>query len=274
MSKLKVLSNLDTWLKAEEKWDKEAEAAQAKSPLKIPKNMPSMTPITLETKKNLKFKALKWMVMKDEGGKVRRQFLKKPFKYAFNLALSLLKKQAHFRRDDDFFLYGIHSIHEFEKLLKKPNTLLVIGFSFCHKPHECPSGRFSTACSFDKESLVCKQCFIGKCKNFLPQNDIKTLSITTVHYIGEQIFKIVHENCNKEVIFIISACEMTLTMFGDLGNMVGIKGLGVRLGGRICNTMQAFCLAEEGTKPGLTIVEQETQKRILDLLKVRSSIKY
>lgn len=270
MNKLKIISDNTTWHEAEKNWEEEAKAAKAAYPLKIPKTMPFMTPITQETKKNLKYKALKWMVSQDKQGKIRKEFLKKPFKYAFNLALSLLKKQAHLRRDDDFFLYGLKSIYDFKKLLKKPNTLLVIGFSFCHKPHECPSGRFSTVCENDESSSVCKQCFIGKCKTFLPIDNNKTLSITTVHYIGEQIFKIVHENPSKEVIFIISACELTLTMFGDLGNMVGIKGIGVRLGGRICNTMQAFCHAEHGIKPGLTIIESETQKKIFDLIKVRA----
>ena len=54
-----------------------------------------------------------------------------------------------------------------------------------------------------------------------------------------------------------------------LGNMVNIQGIGVRLDGRICNTMKAFELSENGIKPGLTIVLDETQKRVLDLIKHR-----
>ena len=60
-------------------------------------------------------------------------------------------------------------------------------------------------------------------------------------------------------------------MFGDWGNMVNIKGIGVRLDGRICNTMKAFELSEAGIKPGLTVVLPETQKRILDLISRRSN---
>jgi hypothetical protein len=67
----------------------------------------------------------------------------------------------------------------------------------------------------------------------------------------------------------ITACEMTLQMFGDWGNMVNIQGIGVRLDGRICNTMKAFQLSEEGIKPGLTVVLDETQKRMLDLIRCR-----
>lgn len=64
---------------------------------------------------------------------------------------------------------------------------------------------------------------------------------------------------------------MTLKMFGDWGNMVNIKGIGVRLDGRICNTMKAFELSEAGIKPGLTVVLPHTQRKILSLLKSRRS---
>jgi hypothetical protein len=60
---------------------------------------------------------------------------------------------------------------------------------------------------------------------------------------------------------------MTLEMFGDWGNMVGARGLGVRLDGRICNTMKAFELSEAGIKPGLTVVLPETQTRLLSLIR-------
>ena len=62
---------------------------------------------------------------------------------------------------------------------------------------------------------------------------------------------------------------MTLEMFGDWGNMAGIRGIGVRLDGRICNTMKAFELSEKGVKPGLTVVLDKTQSRIMHLLKKR-----
>ncbi len=65
----------------------------------------------------------------------------------------------------------------------------------------------------------------------------------------------------------ITACEMTLEMFGDWGNMVGVKGIGVRLDVRICNTMKAFALSENGVKPGLTVVLEETKQKMLDLIR-------
>ena len=111
--------------------------------------------------------------------------------------------------------------------------MLVLGFSYCHKPFECPSGRFTDACIHDQENLVCQQCFIGKAVHASLGSNVIPLFIPTVHYIGGKIFEIVHQNPEKKVLFLITACEMTLEMFGDWGNMVDIKGIGVRLDGRI-----------------------------------------
>ena len=49
--------------------------------------------------------------------------------------------------------------------------------------------------------------------------------------------------------------------------MAGVRGIGVRLDGRICNTMRAFELSEEGIKPGLTVITPVTQDRFLELVK-------
>src|SRR5262249_55163058 len=185
---------------------------------------------------------------------------------------SALKKKP-FKRDGDFFLYGIDSVESFKQLLDDPKSLCVVGFSYCHKPFECPSGRFTDACMHDVDNLVCRQCFIGKAVHALPESKTIPLFIPTIHYIGAKIFEIVHQNPDKKVLFLITACEMTLEMFGDWGNMVGIRGIGVRLDGRICNTMKAFELSENGIKPGLTVVLEDTQQRILDLIKhMRSEV--
>jgi hypothetical protein len=80
---------------------------------------------------------------------------------------------------------------------------------------------------------------------------------------------LINEHPDIEIIFLITACEMTLTMFADWGNMAGIKGVGVRLDGRICNTMKAFELSEEGIKPGLTVVNSNAKQKMLDWIRIR-----
>lgn len=269
MNKLKLWKEHETWERAEAAWDLGAGEAARKHPIKGLKTLPDMPGITPETAKNLKWKALKWMVSQDDKGEIRKGFFKHPLKYGWTFLKSIFKKKSY-TREGDFFFYGVDSLPDFEKLLADSNNLFVVGFSYCHKPFECPSGRFTPECIHDPDNPICRQCFIGKSVNALPEKNNISLFIPTVHYIGGKIFEIVHDNPGKNVLFMITACEMTLEMFGDWGNMVNIKGIGIRLGGRICNTMKAFELSEKGIKPGLTVVLDATQKQMLDLIKLRN----
>lgn len=264
-SKLKMWNPSLSWEEAEEKWDKGTLLAAKKQPLKEIRLPQKMSGITEETAKYLKWKSLKWMLSKDHKKEIRRGFFKHPFRYGFNYLRSLFQRKPY-RREGDFFLYGVQDLEEFERLLQDAKHLVVVGFSYCHKPFECPSGRFTDACIHDAENSVCRQCFIGKAIHALPEERAIPLLIPTVHFIGGKIFEIVHSHPKKQVLFMITACEMTLEMFGDWGNMVGVRGVGIRLDGRICNTMRAFELSEQGIKPGLTVVLPETQKRLLSLI--------
>jgi hypothetical protein len=211
------------------------------------------------------------MISHDHRGKIRRHLFKRPFRYAINYIKSLLKKKSYVR-DGDFFLYGLSSTQQFKEIVAKKEVLLVLGFSYCQKPHECPSGRFNDRCIADPDHPICRQCDIGKVVHTLPEKII-TLIIPTIHYIGDEIFKLIDAHPGKEIVFLITACELTLEMFGDWGNMAQIRGIGVRLDGRICNTFKAFELSEEGIKPGLTVVTAQTQARILDLIEhIRSNV--
>ncbi len=266
MSKLKMWR--ENWEEAEREWDHQAKEAANKQPIKGLKVLPKMPGITPETAKNLKWKSFKWMLTKDHQGEVRRGFLKHPFRYGWAFLKSIFKKKA-FKREGDFFLYGIDSIEQCKNYLTDPKAIFILGFSYCHKPFECPSGRFTPDCLRSLEHPVCQQCFIGKAIHAAEGSQVIPLLIPTVHYIGGKIFEIVHQYPHRPLIFIITACEMTLEMFGDWGNMVNIRGIGARLDGRICNTMRAFELSEQGIKPGLTVVLDDTQRKILDLIRHR-----
>jgi hypothetical protein len=95
--------------------------------------MPSMPGMTEETAKNLKWKSLKWMITQDTDRKVLKGFLRHPLRYAWGLIKSAIKSKPY-KRDEDFFLYGIESVDAFSRLLEDKDTLLVVGFSYCHKP--------------------------------------------------------------------------------------------------------------------------------------------
>lgn len=259
------------WDLAEQEWDLQAKTASTQHPLRGLTNFPKMIGITEETAKRLKWKSLKWMILHDSKREILKGFLRHPLKYGWRFFKSVLKKKSY-RREEDFFLYGIKNLSQFEKLLQEPDTLLVLGFSYCHKPFECPSGRFTPDCIRALNHPVCQQCFIGKALHAGDQPEIIPLIIPTVHYIGGKIFEIVHSNPHKRILFMITACEMTLKMFGDWGNMVEICGLGIRLDGRICNTMKAFALSERGVKPGLTVVLDQTQRAILRFIRIRTHL--
>jgi hypothetical protein len=263
------MTQLKMYKEWEKEWDSKAKLAKEQHPIRSLKKLPNMPGVTSETAKGLRWKALKYMIQYDEGGKILKNFMKHPLRYGKAFLKSLIKP-ASYHRDEDFFFYNTDSIDTFRDQLRNPEAILVLGFSYCHKPFECPSGRFTDKCIADSTNPVCQQCFIGKTMNSLPDRNIVPLLIPTIHYIGEKIFETVHDNPKKDILFIITACELTLKMFGDWGNMVGIQGIGVRLDGRICNTMKAFELSEAGVKPGLTVVLPKTQRIILDLLRLRA----
>ncbi len=268
MTKLKIWNQYATWDAAEKSWDEGAREAARQQPIKGLKTLPRIPGIVPDTAKNLKWKSFVYMLTHDHKGEVRRGVLKHPLRYAVSFLKSLVKGKSY-STDGDFFLYGVKSVDEFKGLLQDPDALFVVGFSYCEKPFECPSGRFTSDCIHDAENPVCRQCKVGKCINALPDKNSIPLLIPTIHYIGGQIFDIVHANPGKRILFMITACELVLEMFGDWGNMVEIKGIGVRLGGRICNTMKAFELSEEGIKPGLTVVVDETHRCMMEMIRLR-----
>jgi hypothetical protein len=235
------------------------------------KNEPKMVGITHETAKNLRFKALKWMVLQDKDLKILKGFLRHPFKYIKNYISSLCAKNPY-TREGDFFYYGIKNKAAFYQRLQEKNTFLLVGFSYCHKPFECPSKRFSDECAHNPDHPVCRQCFIGKCINALPEKQAIPVIIPTVHAIGKEVIKWMEKEPDKKLIFLITACEMTLKMFADFGNMAQVEGVGVCLKGRICNTMKAFELSERGIKPGLTVVHNEAMLQMVEFIKFRTKV--
>ncbi len=270
---MKFWDQYPSWETAEEAWDQGAQKAAQSKPIGKLKVLPQMPGIVAETAQHLKWKSFKYMATHDREGKIRRHVLKHPIRYAFRYVKSLIKRKSY-KRDGDFFLYGLPSVEGFVRAAVQKNALLVVGFSYCQKPHECPSGRFNDQCLSDPENPICRQCPIGKMLHALPHQAIP-LIIPTVHYIGDQIFKLSEAHPEKQIVFLITACELTLEMFGDWGNMAQIIGIGVRLDGRICNTMKAFELSENGIKPGLTVVTERTEERILDLIgRIRSSVSF
>lgn len=262
---VKFWRGYDSWSQAEQAWDARAAELAGQLPLKTFRKNPKLPGIRPNTRRFLAWKSLSYLHRHDRSGKLRRYFWRHPLRHGVGLLKNLLRGRTY-DRDGDFFLYGIADVADFVRRLEQPNAVLVVGFSYCHKPFECPEGRFTDQCSHDPNSPVCGQCFIGKAVHSLPEVRVIPLFITTVHYIGEQMIAAHAVWPGHDVLFLIIACELTLEMFGLVGCAVGLEGIGVRLDGQICNTMKAFAASETGIKPGMAIVTEPTQARIMAIL--------
>ena len=170
-------------------------------------------------------------------------------------------------REGDFFLYNFSS---HQRSFKNLLLLLLLWSAFLTAINLWNVRQAVLPISASMMRIIPSAASVSSAKQSMPfpLRNTKVFFIPTVHYIGEQFFKLLETYRADEMVFLITACELTLEMFGDWGNMLNIRGLGVRLDGRICNTMKAFELSEIGIKPGLTVVRDETQAKILELIRL------
>ena len=104
--------------------------------------------------------------------------------------------------DGDFFYYGIKSHSEMHALMQEKNVLLLVGFSYCEKPKECPSTRFSSSCCADLENKVCQQCFIGKVRHALPHANSYVAIVPTINAIGEEVVQLQQAFPERKILFL------------------------------------------------------------------------
>jgi hypothetical protein len=254
-----------SWEEAEKAWDKGKENFSSLFPLKKQKDSLPLSRFSSLEKRFLRMRGLKWTLSHDEKFSFLRFVLHKPFSYGWAFLCSFFSKKPY-REDGDFFLFGLKSIDEFKTLMREKNAFLLIGFSYCEKPLECPCGRFSEECCHREEDPICRQCRIGKVFHALPRESTHFFVITTSEKVGKKILEMKKAFPDKLFLFLTTACEMSITMFSDVGNMMNMKGIGVRLAGRCCTTKKAFELAEKGVKPALTYLVPSTEEKLFSLL--------
>ncbi|NGX55240.1 MAG: hypothetical protein KR126chlam2_00868 [Chlamydiae bacterium] len=182
---MKFWDRYKNWDEAEKAWDEGAKKAAETRSLKKIKKLP-MVPAIAE--KHLKWKSFNYLFFNRRAAKVFKQCLKHPVRYGWRLLKSIVNKESY-RHEGEFFFYGVGSIKEFVEEAKKEKALVIVGFSFCQKPLECPASRFSDKCIADPDHPVCRQCDIGKVLHTLPDNRAIPVLIPTIHYIGEKMFE-------------------------------------------------------------------------------------
>ena len=140
----------NSWNEAETAWDQRARKLRNSFPLKGIRHWRTLPGIRPSTRKNLRWKALRYLLENDEN-KVMSYFWCKPLLHIGKMIRSYWSFRSY-TRDNDFFLYGFSSAEAFTRRIEHADTFLIIGFSYCHKPFECPSGRFTDDCAHDDET--------------------------------------------------------------------------------------------------------------------------
>lgn len=264
-----------SWKEAELAWDQGSVEAEEQQKNRSLKHLPRMISITPQTKRFLSTRAARHLLFPPDGNggrEIRRALLRHPLRYATRHLRATLQK-SKVLREGPFSLHGYRSLQEFEEDLCREDTLVVVGFSYCEKPFECPSRRFSLECIHDPDHPVCRQCWIGKMQNALPsQNHVRSLIIRTVHDIGEELFALRHAHPQRKIIFLITACTLAIEMFKNWPQVLSIRGVSVHFAGRICNTFSSFLLAEKGIKPGLVVTPQKAKERMLSWIRLRREL--
>ena len=255
-----------SWEEAEQEWEKRAEQSAAIYSIKKPSFFPKGPNIVEGQERFLRVKGLYWLLTGKGFWRFWYTLFCHPFSSLRRYIRSLRAYQSY-RQEGDLFFYGIATFEEVRELLQEKETILFVGFSYCQKPFECPRGRFSKECTADIENGICKQCPIGKAYHTLPERETVFSIIPTAHDVALQMIDVKKRYPQKRVIFLITTCEMALKMFGDCAHAIGVQGVGVRLCGRVCNTLKAFALSERGIKPGITQFNEGSYDRFFSVLR-------
>lgn len=207
----------------------------------------------------MKLKALRYLFSNDKKLFIIL-FLKSPFVYTYRYLSSLFFSKR--KEEDGVFLFGINSLSEFKTLLNDEKIPLLLGFSYCQKPMNCPAPRFSERCL----GKSCGKCLISRYINI---KNSYLLSITTVNYLGKKIYEIMREN-PSQIIFIISACKVAISMFEDLSKMLNLKGIALPLEGGVCDSYSSFLSAEKGEKNSQTKFPLKSATLLDELIESRN----
>lgn len=207
----------------------------------------------------MKIRALRYLISNDKKLFIKF-FLNSPFLYSFRYLVSILFSKR--KNENGAFLFGVNSLSEFKTLLKDESIPLILGFSYCQKPITCPAPRFSERCL----GSLCRKCLISK---YIDVKNCSFLSITTVNSLGNKIYEMMRET-SSQIIFIISACEMAISMFEDLSKMLNLKGIALPLEKEPCSSFSSFLSAEKGEKFTQTIMPLKTSVLLDELLESRN----
>jgi len=250
------------WKESEACWDKQAVIAKKTCPIQEHASTSKVLFIVPGEQRFLRLRGATWLFFRKGGFRFIRHFLFHPFSCLFRYLRAFVKKSCE--QQDDYFFYGTTSVKHFINLFE--DSILLVGFSYCQKPLECPSKRFTSDCAADFSSLICQQCIIGKAKYLFKSDRAFITIIPTVKDIANTLLDLKGRFPSRRILFLIATCELAMRMFAEFAAALGVQGIGIRLHGRFCNTQTAFKLSERGIKPGRTSFEGDAETQFFSLL--------
>lgn len=215
-------------------------------------------------------KNLIYLLKQDKKHILKKFFLKRFFKNFINLIRSYLKKQ-NYTQKNNLCYFNIKSYEDFIKEATDDKNVFIFGLSYCQRPKNCISPRFSNKCDFDDKNETCRDCFIAK---YLKEKNLNDhfFIITDVRYISEKIIEILKKVPSKKLFFVISACRFSIEIFANFSNFLKIQGLALTLKGPVCNNFKSFEMAEKGKKFAVTSLDQDIENEFLQIIKIRKKV--
>lgn len=169
------------------------------------------------------------------------------------------------KRKKGYVLINVTNLSQLIKSISNSPKDLVVMLSYCIKPIECPSGRFSDKCRPRLSSRVCEKC---------PLKDIKfkTNKIGCDFYIDYKTKEMVKDyliptfrefqQTSKFKPLIVVSCPMGLNRFLEAAIIIGFKGIGFYLTKGICKTAEHYKKGDTSKKKEITDMEREMWEKI------------
>lgn len=175
----------------------------------------------------------------------------------------------HIERKRNSVLIGIKNINELiTEISRSPRNFLIL-LSYCSKPIDCPSKRFSDKCWPRASSNICDNC---------PFKDIKLKAdkIGCEIYIVYKTKKMIQKylipafrkfkKAERQKPVIVTICPLALNKFLEIGVISGFKGIIYQFTEGICRTSEHFDRADEGEKREVTNLHQRNWQEINHIL--------
>jgi len=215
------------------------------------------------SKRYLKVKGF-YHLFKQNPSYVIKALLRRPFLYFKRFISSFSEKRTLLQ--EGVHLYGFKKLEDLKRSLASKESLLILGFSYCQRPKNCPAIRFSNTCPIDQST--CSSCSLSPFIKHLRKDD-SFIVIAKALDLGEKILNLQKKYPQKEILFALSVCDLSEEIFSNFSHILGAKGVSFSLNGNTCTNFKSFQLAEEGKKKNTTYLDDMQNQLLQEFLFLR-----